>query len=133
MTTIRIDLPWQTPPLTLNDRRGHRAHAREVRQVRETMHWLAIRQQLPKGVAHVVIELHWLPAFRRRRDPINVTATQKALVDALTAGTTKTPGYGLVVDDTPAYVTDLMPVIHQPGPARVRMWLELTIDQGSAA
>ncbi|MCR8897281.1 hypothetical protein NWF34_10005 [Gordonia sp. GONU] len=134
MTTIRIDLPWQSPPLTMNDRLHHRAHAREVAAIRRDVHWLAVRHRLPKGVAHVTVQLHWVPATRRRRDPINVLPTQKALVDALTAGTSRNPGYGLVPDDTPDYVTDQMPIIHPPTTARgtVRMWVELTLTEAPA-
>ena len=134
MTTIRIDLPWQSPPLTMNDRLHHRVRAREIAAIRRDMHWLAVSHRLPKGVAHVDVQLHWVPATRRRRDPINLVPTQKALVDALTVGTAKHPGYGLVADDTPDYVTDRMPVIHPSNGATdiVRMWAELTITEAPA-
>jgi crossover junction endodeoxyribonuclease RusA len=97
------------------------------------MHWLAVSHKLPKNVAHIAVQLHWIPNVHRRRDPINLMGTQKALVDALAAGTTKNPGYGLVADDTPQFVTDLMPIIHSPETApRVRMWVELDITQEPA-
>lgn len=130
MTSIRIDLPWQSPPLSMNDRRHPRVHARDVAAVRRDVHWLAVHRRLPKDVAHVIVQLHWVPNVARRRDPINLIPTQKALVDALTVGTARSPGYGLVADDTPDYVTDLMPIIHSPNDTtRIRMWVDLQITE----
>ncbi|QHB37290.1 RusA-like resolvase [Gordonia phage Gudmit] len=124
-----LELPYSKPPLTLNPRgvgmtRGAAfARARLIRDVRADAHRLALGGRLPRKVAHVRVQLHYRPRDNRHRDPINLTATQKALVDGLR-------DYGLVADDDSRYVTDLMPIIHraekgQPG----RMWLELDIDE----
>lgn len=129
MTTVTLDLPYTKPPLTLNPagvgttRGAVYARAAQIRSVRADAAWLAHRDHLPRNVAHVAVQLHYRPRDNRHRDPINLTATQKALVDGLR-------DYRLVPDDDPRFVTDLMPVIHpaekrKPG----RMWLELTITE----
>ncbi|WHU45142.1 hypothetical protein QNM97_13885 [Gordonia sp. L191] len=131
MTTYRLDLPYSRPPLNLNDRGHHMAKARKVKQVRNTVHLLAIAAHLPRDCEHITVQLHYAPRDERRRDPINLTLTQKACVDGLAAGTTAHPGYGLVADDTPMYVTDLMPRIHpKTGTGVGKLWLEIEVEIG---
>ncbi|MGC5249638.1 hypothetical protein ACPXB3_22270 [Gordonia sp. DT219] len=127
MRTITIELPWTAPPLTLNPagvgttRGAAFARARQIRDVRAHMAVLARHTNLPLKVAHVHVQLHYCPRDRRRRDAINLTPTQKALVDGLR-------DYGLVPDDDGRWVTDHMPVIHPAEKGHTgRMWLELTI------
>lgn len=120
MATHTIVLPYTTPPLSLNDRGHWRTRNRLIASVRSDAARLAQRGRLPQKVAHVSVQLHYRPRDNRHRDAINLTATQKALVDGLR-------DYGLVLDDDGRYVTDLMPAIHpaekgQPG----RLWLEIT-------
>lgn len=127
MPTTSMLLPWTKPPLSLNDRGHHMARARQVADVRRAVYLMARAHQLPTGLDHVTVQLHYRPARDGRRDPINLTATHKALVDGLTSGTKKSPGYGLVPDDTPQYVTDTIPIIHpaqkgQPG----QLWIDIT-------
>lgn len=126
MPTVSMLLPYSKPPLSLNDRGHYMARARKVAQVRRDVHLIARSHNLPRGLEHVTVQLHYRPARNGRRDPINLTATHKALVDGLTAGT-RNPGYGLVPDDTPQYVTDTIPIVHpaikgQPG----QLWLDIT-------
>lgn len=123
MGTHRIDLPYTRPPLSLNDRGHWRKRAAQIAAVRSDAANLARSTKLPRNCAHAQIGLHYRPRDNRHRDPINLAATQKALVDGLR-------DYGLVPDDDSRYVTDLMPHIHpaekgQPG----RMWLEITTDE----
>ena len=126
MRTISMLLPYSKPPLSLNDRGHYMARARKVAQVRRDVYLIARSHNLPTGLDHVTVQLHYPPAHNRRRDPINLSATHKALVDGLAAGTKKHPGYGLVPDDDPRYVTDLMPVIHPSAQGKpAQMWLVL--------
>ena len=127
MATHTIVLPYTTPPLSLNDRGHWRTRNGLIASVRSDAARLAQRDHLPQKVAHVAVQLHYRPRDNRHRDAINMTATQKALVDGLR-------DYGLVVDDDGRYVTDLMPEIHpaekgQPG----RLWLEITITTAEEA
>lgn len=127
MPTTSILLPWTSPPLSLNDRGHHMARARVVADVRRAVYLMARAHQLPQGLDHVTVQLHYRPERNGRRDPVNLIGTQKALVDGLTSGTKKHPGYGLVPDDTPQYVTDTIPIIHpavkgQPG----QLWIDIT-------
>lgn len=125
-------LPYATPPLTANQRLHWAARARLTADVRRTTMLLARIAHLPKDVDHVTISLHYVPRDRRRRDPSNLMPTQKAAIDGLAAGTPRHPGYGLVADDTPDYVTETIPTIESPqreapGPNNSRMALKLKI------
>lgn len=125
-----LNLPWPLPPINANDRDRHWAtRARKVREVRSTAYLLARGKKLPKGLCHIQVQLHYAPRDNRRRDPSNLMPTQKALLDGLSAGTAKYPGYGLVPDDNPEYVTELIPRIHPPEPGRKtgRLWLTITV------
>lgn len=127
-----LDLPYTKPPLSLNggvptSTAAMRAKARQIRSVRSDGANLARHANLPRKVAHACVRLHYRPRDSQPRDPINLTPTQKALVDGLR-------DYGLVPDDDSRYVTDLMPAIHpaekgQPG----RLWLEITITTAEEA
>jgi crossover junction endodeoxyribonuclease RusA len=67
------------------------------------------------------VTLTYYPRDRRRRDPLNMSATQKPIVDAIV-------DWRLVPDDTPEYVDDRLPVIAEPdGDPR----LELVITEVS--
>ena len=63
----RLGLPWQRPPLSLNDRhssRGHRDAA--IATVRRDAGWVAKAARLGHH-EHVTVELHYQPARRGRR------------------------------------------------------------------
>ena len=121
--TYVLDLPYERPPLTANQRMHWAKKARIVSEVRRTAAWLARSQHLPRGVEHALISLVWVPSTQRRRDPSNLMPTQKAIVDGLV-------DYGLVPDDTPDYVTEVMPRIAavQRGKRRSRLRLSITIQ-----
>ncbi|RBO87055.1 RusA family crossover junction endodeoxyribonuclease [Nocardia puris] len=128
----RIDLPWTRPPLSMNDRGFTRgaalAKARIVREVRQTTHTLATAARLPRGVAHVTVQLHYRPRDNGRRDTDNLVATLKPICDALAAGTAKHPGYGMVPDDIPRWMAKPEPIIHPPAAKGLpgALWLEVT-------
>jgi crossover junction endodeoxyribonuclease RusA len=118
---IELDIPLVLgrPPLTANDRRHWAQKASLTRMVREAVCWRAREHKLnPQG--YVIVQLHYTPPDRRRRDPSNLMPTQKPAVDGLVDA-------GVVPDDTPEYVGELMPVIHPPSGTGPRMWLAVAI------
>ncbi|WP_043601518.1 hypothetical protein [Nocardia otitidiscaviarum] len=131
LTRTVLTLPWTAPPLTLNQRRATRgamfAHARKVAEVRGTVHRLAQAANLPRGLDHVTVQMHYRPRDNRRRDTDNLVATAKPAYDALAAGTAKHPGYGMVPDDIPAHMAKPEPIIHPAERGRGgALWLEIT-------
>lgn len=106
-----------SPPLTANDRLHWRKKAELTALVRDSVAWRARNEGI--GVReHVVVQLHYAPQDRRRRDASNLMPTQKAAVDGLVLA-------GVVPDDTAHWVTELMPVVHQPNGGARRMWLSV--------
>ncbi|MFE3081815.1 hypothetical protein [Nocardia tengchongensis] len=139
MTHAILELPWTTPPLTLNDSgqtRGARlARSRRIREIRSDVVVLATKARLPKGVRYATITLHYRPALNRRRDSVNLSPTLKAVVDGLTpqkivktkAGYNVHAGYGLVNDDSTREVSTPEPIIHETEPGKPgALWLEIT-------
>lgn len=122
MTEI-IELPVPLvsgkPPLTANDRLHHMVKARRTKQVRAQVGWQARAAGL-KPQTYIVVQLHYVPAVVRDRDPSNLVPTQKPAVDGLRDA-------GVVPNDTPEFVGELMPVIHDPEPGAPRMWLAVAV------
>lgn len=114
---LPIPLVFDKPALTANQRLHWAEKSRRTAMVREHVAWRA-RQARLMTQEHVVVQLHFVPPDRRRRDPSNLVPTQKPAVDGLVDA-------GVVKDDTPEWVTELMPVIHPPSYAVPRMWLEV--------
>lgn len=134
MSTYTIRLPWDRPPLSLNDSHGNRhVKARKVREIRADVYRLALLGKLPRGATYCTVQLHYQAPDRRRRDTDNLAATAKPIYDALTFGTLRNPGYGLVLDDTPEHMQKPEPIIH---PAvkdeHGAMWLEITTEVDAA-
>ena len=139
-----IDLPWTSPPLSMNDRGASRgaafAKAAMIRDIREYIVKQARTHCLPRLIDHVEVQLNYRPRDNRRRDTDNLVATLKPICDALTVGkparisprtgrpVPAQPGCGLVFDDTPEYMSKPEPRIwpaikgHQYG----RLWVTLT-------
>jgi crossover junction endodeoxyribonuclease RusA len=122
----QIVLPWQAPPLSLNDR-GQSRGAREKRsatiaEVRQAVCTMARAKGVP-AMSAIHVRLHWRPAVKRRRDPDNLVATLKPCLDGLVDA-------GVVPDDTQEYVDWSRPMIHPPdkelGPA---LWLVIRKDR----
>lgn len=130
-TTVVLTLPWQKPPLSMNDR-GNSLLAsikktEKVKELRDAVLLLARAAKLPKGLDHVTVQLHYRPPDNRRRDEDNLAATSKPCFDALAAGTVKHPGYGLVPDDNPRYMTKLTARIHPADKGKPpALWLEVS-------
>ncbi|MGY2036596.1 hypothetical protein ACW9HF_15040 [Nocardia gipuzkoensis] len=126
-----VHLPWTAPPLSMNDvgitRNAKFARARRIADARQTARILARQAQLPRGVTHVTVQLHYRPRNNIRRDTDNLVATLKPLCDGLAGGTAKDPGYGMVPDDIPAYMAKPEPIIHPAERGKAgALWLEIT-------
>lgn len=143
-----IELPYTKPPISMNDRGFTRgamlAKAAKIAEVRDTTLVLARKAQLPRGVEHVTVLLHYRPRDNRRRDTDNLIATLKPICDALTPGRPermragkRVPalvGYGMVADDTPRWMAKPEPIIHQAEKGRGgALWIELTWRSGTSA
>lgn len=125
MTTYRLALPYERPPKSLhgNTRSHWRSRAKDAREVRETVAWLATQARIPKA-NHLTVWLVWAPGDRRRRDSDNLVAFQKICCDALARGRKDLVGLDLVEDDAPRFMTKLMPKILDPDQCdEVGMWL----------
>lgn len=120
MSEWLLELPF-TAALSLNDRMNHWVKAKKVREWREAACWLARAAKIPQ-CERVRVELHYMPAQERRRDPDNLVASMKPIVDGLVDA-------GVVVDDTAAFVERCWPVIHAKGPEvkpGSRFWVVVT-------
>lgn len=119
---FEVDVPMignpPAPPLNSNDRYHWAAKSQRSKIVRQRVAWSAKALKLGR-VPRIAVGLHYRPGDNRRRDPSNLMATQKPAVDGLVDA-------GLVPDDTPAYVTEHVPVIH-PGPGPRRLWLRIEV------
>lgn len=107
------------PPLSMNDRRHWTASSKAVKQLRHLTATRAASLGLPKNLEHISTQLVWLTPDKRRRDEDNITSTAKAAWDGLV-------DYGIVPDDTPNYMTKLMPrIIPHPtrGQSRCDLWV----------
>lgn len=126
----RLTLPWSRPPLTGNDRDGHWApRHRSAAEIRRSVAWLAKTARIP-AADHLTVGLAWAPGDRRKRDSDNLWPTLKVSCDALARGRKDFTGLDLVVDDDPAHMTKLAPVIIPP-PASPGMWLVVMLGRHS--
>lgn len=106
-----IDVPTlnDKPPLNANQRLHWAEKARRVALVRDAVGFRA-KGVIPPRRTPVAVHLRWHVTDRRRRDPSNLMPTQKAALDGLVQA-------GVLVDDSPQYVTEGMPMIeHWSGP-----------------
>lgn len=120
----RIDLPYETPPLSMNSRYANHGHrARATKEVRNTGAWLAKAARLPKNQPRAIVTLHYRPDRNRKIDTINLSATTKALVDGLV-------DYGMTADDNHTIVSTPEPVIHPAEKGRKgALWLTIEFPE----
>lgn len=97
-------MPFVTQ-LSLNDRQHWAVKAKHVKPWREAALVLARQQRIP-ACSRIKVELHYVPAQERRRDPDNLIACLKPLVDGLVDA-------GIVPDDTDQYVERTFPIVHK--------------------
>lgn len=115
-----IVLPWTTPPLSLNDRYSRFDHARITAEVRRDTGWIVKARKVGQH-EHVTVELRYQPKRRGRLDADNLVATLKPICDGIVDA-------GVVDDDTPQYMTKLMPTIVAATKTQRtgRLWLIIT-------
>lgn len=98
-----LELPF-TKQLSLNDRQHWAVKMKHVKEWRDAAHVLAKHARIP-ACRRIMVELHYLPRTNQRRDPDNLVASMKPLVDGLVDAK-------VVQDDTEAFVQRQWPVIH---------------------
>jgi crossover junction endodeoxyribonuclease RusA len=104
--TWTVDL-GERRPISMNGQRGHPyAYAAAVRRLRRDAGWLTKAQNVPR-LERVEIELHYAPKDHRRRDPMNLVPTRKAVEDGIVDA-------GVIPDDTPQYSRPAVPVVDEP-------------------
>lgn len=94
-----LELPWKSPPLSLNQRMHWAVKARLTKEVRLVGFAKARGSKIP-DLERCSVELVWYVNDRRRRDVDNPVLTLKALCDGLVDAE-------VVADDTPEYMTKL--------------------------
>lgn len=118
---MRVDLPWEAPPLTKNRvrRMHHHAEAAARREVIDTARW-AIRAAKPTPLIGANVVLHWRVANRRRQDGDGAAPTLAALIDAAVLE-------GVLPDDSWVHVVHSGITCHPPEPGMPgALWLEIT-------
>lgn len=113
-----MTLPYDRPPLSMNDRLHYRAEAKIKADLREATRWLIRHAGIPP-LNHIQVALVWTVPDRRSRDTDNPLLTAKTCVDAIVDA-------GVIPNDTPEYITrDMTHIIYSKGERR----LELTITE----
>lgn len=116
MTTI--PLPWTVPPLTGNRTRGNPyARAKEVADAKAAACY-AVRAARVEPRAGAIVELHFRPATKHRRDADGLFPTLKVCQDALVLE-------GVLPDDSWVSVPAATCRIHPPNGEPAAMWLLL--------
>lgn len=117
MTAWELPLPYDKPPLNLNQRLHWAVKAKRIADVRRVVCTLAQLRRLPKQLDRVAVTLHWQPSTVRPRDTDNPMLTVKAAIDGLR-------DYGLVADDDSSHVLSGV-VIEPVKRGNPRTWLRI--------
>lgn len=115
MSAYVLDLPNMPFP-TLNTRRSKLYDGGTIKAWREAAGWAAREAKVPQ-LDCPTVRLHFYPGDNRRRDAVNLALVHKAVVDGLV-------DVGVLKDDDPDHVVEMMPAIHKG--AGKRRW-ELVI------
>jgi hypothetical protein len=134
----RLELPYQSLPLSLNDRRHRMVIWRAQRNLRNQVRVLTRAHRIPR-LDRIHVALHFQPTTKRTRDEDNAVATLKSAIDGLRdypekrrdGRVVELAWRGVVADDDPAHVTWDRPTIHpavsvKQRPAGSRLWLIIT-------
>lgn len=119
-----LNLPYDKPPLSLNDRGqtpgARRAKSAKAAMIRGDVHTLAKAAGIP-ALDAIHVRLHYRPATAHRRDADNLVATLKPAIDGLRDA-------GVIPDDDPSHLDWSAPRIHPPSlPDRTpAIWLVIT-------
>ena len=112
-----INLPYQKPPLSLNDRMHWRKKAKIAKEIRTYVYEECVEAVPVCGAAFV--ELHYVPRDARRRDRDNLVPTLKHAIDGMVDA-------GVVEDDDHTHM-DWRIIIDAPN--RVNPHLYLVIKE----
>ena len=104
---ITLEIPKLADWLNANVKRHWAAQAKLVKAWRHGAHIYARKNQVPKGLTHVRIDVYAWKNSRRRYDPANLHPTVKACIDGIVSD------YGLLPDDSSDYLDG--PFIHHGG------------------
>lgn len=117
-----FDFDWKSPPLHLNQRLHHMAHAKKVAELRGM---IAIEAAHVPALKRCEVTLTWFVNTRTRRDDENPVPTLKALCDGLVDAE-------IVPDDTNEFMVKNMPVIvYRKGqPASMRLTVQDIGEEG---
>lgn len=117
-----LDLPFDRPPITANQRLHHMAKARLTRQVRRAASFLARSARIPT-LDTCTVRMVWFVTDRHRRDADNLVPTLKAACDGLVDA-------GVVSDDIPSLMTKRMPeiVLRKGEPAGLQLIVTPGLD-----
>lgn len=117
---IAIQLPWNRPPLSLNDR-GVNPHvkAAAIKQALTEARW-AIRAAKVTPIVGANVTLHYRVPDHRRRDADNLAGVLKVVQDALVAE-------GVLPRDDWVCVPHSGQTIHPPTGEGAAMWVELDV------
>ncbi len=98
-----LELPWDAPPLSMNDRLHFRPEAKLRSTIRSTGRDLALDLGIP-AMTLPTVQLVWLVTTRHKRDAENLAPTLKSLADGLVDA-------GVAADDTPELMHKPVPII----------------------
>lgn len=119
---MKILLPWTTPPVHANQRHHWSEAWLARRDARNTTTWLIHSHRIPPQ-PHITVGLQWAPPTNRRRDGgENLAPLLKACIDGIVNAR-------VVPDDTPDYVTRLMPELLPVDKENPGMWLTITWEE----
>lgn len=120
MTLWIVELPWTSPPISLNDRDHWRVAWRKRQAAKEAARWsIRAAKRRPRWEA-AEVELVWRVRTLHTRDLDNPIATLKPCLDALVAER-------VIPGDDWRIVRRASVRIEPPDPSRkAAMWLEVT-------
>ncbi|APT87399.1 hypothetical protein CFL01nite_12430 [Corynebacterium flavescens] len=130
-----IYLPWECPPLSMNDsspasRGAVWGVAAKKKDIQQAVHLLARNVRMPKEAGYLLVQMHYRPRDNRARDTDNLAATLKPVCDALSRGSKKIPGLGLVEDDTPRFMGKPEAIIWPAEKGkRGQLWVDLWVAE----
>lgn len=107
MSTWSLELPYTSPPLSLNRHTHHMKEARLRDQVKSDVGWLVRAAKVPKGLDRIHVTLLWHPKHPGTRDTDNPSPTLKPAIDALVK-------YGVVSDDNHLHVSSSVEIADTP-------------------
>lgn len=77
-----IELPWEKPPLSLNDsapasKGAVWGRAAKKKEIQQAVHLLARNVRMPEDMDYLIVQLHYRPRDNRGRDTAGYNASGK--------------------------------------------------------